>query len=187
MEKERKERFKTRFLTHYPRLCRIAYGYVSDSDDAEDIVQELFIHVWDKDKDSLTDSEFAAYMTVAVKHRCINFLRKRQEDTVSIEENPGVASSLSDDEPEDESSTEKKLQAALATLPPKCRNIFLLAKLKGMKYKEIAEQLAVSEKTVENQMSKAISVLRAYAATCHPMLITYLFLFISTIQNYIHK
>ena len=88
MEKERKERFKTRFLTHYPRLCRIAYGYVSDSDDAEDIVQELFIHVWDKDKDSLTDSEFAAYMTVAVKHRCINFLRKRQEDTVSIEESP---------------------------------------------------------------------------------------------------
>lgn len=85
-------------------------------------------------------------MTVAVKHRCINFLRKRQEDTVSIEENPGVASSLSDDEPEDESSTEKKLQAALATLPPKCRNIFLLAKLKGMKYKEIAEQLAVSER-----------------------------------------
>lgn len=113
-------------------------------------------------------------MTVAVKHRCINFLRKRQEDTVSIEENPGVASSLSDDEPEDESSTEKKLQAALATLPPKCRNIFLLAKLKGMKYKEIAEQLAVSEKTVENQMSKAIRLLRAYAATCHPMLITYL-------------
>ena len=75
MDKERKERFKARFLAHYPRLCRIAYGYVSDSDDAEDIVQELFIHVWDKDKDSLTDSEFAAYMTVAIKHRCINFLR----------------------------------------------------------------------------------------------------------------
>ena len=158
MDKERKERFKARFLAHYPRLCRIAYGYVSDSDDAEDIVQELFIHVWDKDKDSLTDSEFAAYMTVAIKHRCINFLRKRQEDTVSIEDNPGVASNLPDEETEDESSKEKRLQAALATLPPKCRDIFLLAKLKGMKYREIAEQLAVSEKTVENQMSKAISL-----------------------------
>ena len=188
MEKERKERFRIRFLAHYPRLCRIAYGYVSDTNDAEDIVQELFIHVWNKDKDSLTETEFAAYMTVAVKHRCINFLRKKQDDTVSIEEHPVVADSLSEEDTEDSVvSREKHLQAALATLPPKCRDIFLLAKLKGMKYKEIAEQLAVSEKTVENQMSKAIRLLRDYAATCPPMLITYVFLFITTIQNYIHK
>ncbi len=88
---------------------------------------------------------------------------------------------------EENVSSEERLQKALAVLPPKCRDIFLLAKLKGMKYREIAEQLAISEKTVENQMSKAIRLLRTYAASCHPLLIVWISIFVSTLQNYIHK
>lgn len=52
MKTERKEIFKSRFNEHYPRLCSIAYEYVSDADDSEDIVQELFINIWDKGKDA---------------------------------------------------------------------------------------------------------------------------------------
>lgn len=48
MNTDRKEIFKSRFNEHYPRLCSIAYEYVSDADDSEDIVQELFINIWDK-------------------------------------------------------------------------------------------------------------------------------------------
>ncbi|WP_294588283.1 RNA polymerase sigma-70 factor [uncultured Phocaeicola sp.] len=187
MGKDRKETFKTRFLTHYPRLCRIAYGYVLDTDDAEDIVQELFIHIWNKDKDTLPEAEFIAYMTTAVRNSCINFLRKRPDDTVSIEENPALTSCMPEENEEENVSSEERLQKALAVLPPKCRDIFLLAKLKGMKYREIAEQLAISEKTVENQMSKAIRLLRTYAASCHPLLIVWISIFVSTLQNYIHK
>ena len=88
MSTDRKELFKVRFEKHYPRLCSIAYGYVSDRDDSEDIVQETFIHIWDKGKDSLPEQDFIAYLTTAVKNRCITFLRRKKDDTVSIEEGP---------------------------------------------------------------------------------------------------
>ena len=91
MRENRKELFKVLFQKHYPRLCHIAYGYVLDRDEAEDIVQELFINVWDKGKDSLPDKEFAAYMTTAVKNSCISFLRKRQGAFVPIDDYPTAA------------------------------------------------------------------------------------------------
>lgn len=63
------------------------------------------------------------------------------------------------------------LEEALSTLPPKCKDVFLMAKLKGMKYREIANELGISEKTVDNQMTKAVKLLRAYA-TENPFLMT---------------
>ena len=76
MKTDRKEIFKSRFNEHYPRLCSIAYEYVSDADDSEDIVQELFINIWDKGKDALPDKEFAAYITTAVKTLVTRFSEK---------------------------------------------------------------------------------------------------------------
>ena len=165
MEEDRKEIFKVRFLKHYPRLCRIAYGYVSDKDDSEDIVQELFINVWNKGKDALPENEFAAYMTVSIRNCCISFLRKKQEAYISIDDYPTAAIDRPDEtceENEAAQSTENLLQKALAILPPKCKEVFLLAKLHGLKYREIAEKLNLSEKTIENQMTKAIKLLRTY-------------------------
>lgn len=169
MRTDRKELFRVRFEQHYPRLCSIAYGYVSDYDESEDIVQELFIHIWDKGKDCLPEQELTAYLTTAVKNRCISFLRRKKDDTVSIDDLP-----LADQHPADGEaprSPEEVLEEALATLPPKCKDIFLMAKLKGMKYREIANELGISEKTVDNQMTKAVKLLRAYAAE-NPFLMT---------------
>ena len=98
MEEDRKEIFKVRFLKHYPRLCRIAYGYVSDKDDSEDIVQELFINVWNKGKDSMPEKDFALYMTTSIKNSCISFLRKKQNSEVSIEDHPSAAITLANDD-----------------------------------------------------------------------------------------
>ena len=184
---DRKDLFKVRFQKHYPRLCAIAYGYVSDKDDSEDIVQEAFIHIWDKGKDDLPEQEFMAYLATAVKNGCISFLRKRKNDTVSIEEYP-----LADSHPADASlegdeerpSPEELLEKALSTLPPKCREVFLMAKLHGMKYREIASKLEISEKTVDNQMTKAIRLLRAYAAESPFLLIAFGTLVFSIIVNY---
>lgn len=184
MEANRRERFENRFQAHYSRLCGVAYGYVADREDAEDIVQELFISVWDKGKDSLGDREFAAYMTVAVRNSCISFLRRKQEGTVSIEDYPAAASSLPDDSLDgEEPSPEERLQAALSVLPPRCRDIFLMSKLRGMKYREIAGVLGISEKTVENQMTKAVKLLRAYVASGSPVLIVVITIVLSIIAN----
>lgn len=166
MKVGRKELFKSRFQKHYPRLCCIAYGYVSDRDDSEDIVQELFVNIWDKELDGMPEHEFAAYITTAVRNRCISFLRKRSCDIESIDgrqigdEEPAV-SGHDDGEP----TLEERLESALSTLPGRCREIFVMAKMHGMKYREIASSLDLSEKTVENQMTKAMKLLRRYVAT----------------------
>lgn len=184
MKANRKDIFKARFQEHYSRLCHIAYGYVSDRDDAEDIVQELFISVWNKQLDAMPEKEFSAYLTTSVKNSCISFLRKRKEDTVSIDEHPASASCMPDEMPEEGSkSPEEVLHAALSTLPPKCKEIFLLAKLQGLKYREIAGKLNLSEKTVENQMTKAIKLLRVYVAEHSFLLVAVVAVILSIIIN----
>ena len=118
MRTDRKELFRVRFEQHYPRLCSIAYGYVSDYDESEDIVQELFIHIWDKGKDCLPEQELTAYLTTAVKNRCISFLRRKKEDTVSIEDYPLADHHLADetaDSSENRRSPEEVLEEALST------------------------------------------------------------------------
>ena len=113
MRADRKDIFKSRFQEHYSRLCRIAYGYVSDQDDAEDIVQELFISVWNKRLDDMPEKEFAAYMTTSVRNSCVSFLRKRKEDTVSIDDHPASASCMPDETPEEGKTLQDILDSAL--------------------------------------------------------------------------
>lgn len=67
MNANRKEQFKIRFETHYPRLCQIAFGYVACREDAEDIVQELFVGIRNREADLMPEKDFAAYITTAVK------------------------------------------------------------------------------------------------------------------------
>lgn len=166
MKVSRKDIFKSRFLKHYPRLCCIAYGYVSDRDDSEDIVQELFVSVWDKELDGMPENDFSAYITTAVRNRCISFLRKRTCDIVPIDERQVSVEVMADGSGscDGEPTMEERLEAALAVLPTRCRDIFMMAKLHGMKYREIASSLNLSEKTVENQMTKAMKLLRRYVA-----------------------
>lgn len=182
----RKELFKAKFQKHYSRLCNIAYGYVSDKEESEDIVQELFIDVWNKELDVMPEEDFAAYMTTAVKNRCISFLRKQKSDTVSIEDYHSPVNDVADENgalDENMQSPEERLASALAVLPPKCKDIFLMAKLQGMKYREIAENLNLSEKTIENQMTKAIKLLRAYVARNCLILATVVTIILSIIIN----
>ena len=68
METTRKERFEARFKQHYSRLCNIALNNVADRDDCEDLVQELFINVWNKGKDAMPEKDFALYMTTSIKN-----------------------------------------------------------------------------------------------------------------------
>lgn len=181
MINQRKEIFKKRFEQHYPRLCNIALGYVPSRQDAEDIVQELFINVWNRGKDTLDEADFYAYMTTSVRNCCISFLRKKKFSTISIDnlakipcEHPFDTCST------EETATEDHLQAALKTLPERCQQIFLLNKLKGKKYREIAQETGLSEKTVEHHIAKAMKMLRAYAANHQLALLGLLYISLQT-------
>lgn len=170
MKTDRKKRFQTRFERYYPMLCRIAAGYLADSDDCEDVVQELFISIWNHGKDDLEEDAFVAYLKTATRNNCITFLRRhRRLDTVSAhtEASLQLSDTTESEQPTDYATL---LDTLLALLPPKCRDVFMMSKIQKMKYKEIAAALDISEKTVENHIGKAIHIIRAYA-TSHPTLL----------------
>ena len=147
-------------------LCRIAFGYIPDSHECEDIVQECFIAVWNNGKHTLDEKEFLSYMVRAVKNNCISFLRKQNKNTVSLsDDNAHTICAVITEEETEEVSQDERLEEILSVLPPKCREIFLLSKLHGLKYQEIALKLGISVKTVENQMGKALKLIREQLKT----------------------
>lgn len=153
--------FKSRFDIYYPFLCKIALSYISDRKECEDIVQEVFISVWQKNRDSLTEKEFISYMVKSVKNNCISFLRKQKNEVVYIDELATPSTVYEDtDEERQVLSYEERLTKILAELPPKCREVFIMSKLQKMKYKEISIKLNISEKTVENHIGKAFKIIR---------------------------
>lgn len=169
MKTNRKELFEARFKKYYPRLCSIACGYLSEAEACEDVVQESFISVWDKGKDVLPEAEFYAYMVRCVRNGCVSSLRRdKRLHTLSIENVQADSEELWSDNQEHHKnalSPEEHLNEILKILPERCREIFLMSKLQMMKYRDIANKLDISEKTVENQMGKALRLLRSYAMT----------------------
>lgn len=183
MSENRTEKFRKRFTKYYPILCKIAYGYIPNKDECEDIVQEAFISIWNKQKDLLPEKNFISYMTVSVKNNCISYMRKQKDENISLDDSPQVQSmvyDLPDDTDEEEAPPEEKLEQVLLILPPKCKEVFLMSKLRGMKYREIATELNISEKTVENQMGKAIKYLREFVANNSLLILALILIFINS-------
>ncbi|MBC7449998.1 MAG: RNA polymerase sigma-70 factor [Cytophagales bacterium] len=151
------------FHTYYKILCRFSFRIVHDKDKAEDVVQTCFINLWQK-KDSISiQSSFKSYLYRSVYNRSINeYTRSKKiihEDISVLNE---VIHSVSDD-PElilQAKETQAKIDQAIAVMPEGCRTIFLLSREEQLSYKEIAEMLKISVKTVENQMGKALRILR---------------------------
>jgi len=156
-----KSGFETIFKTHYTALCHFAYRYVNDKDTSQDIVQEVFIAMWQKKETITSEKPVKSYLFTAVKNRCLNYIRDHKKFRsyqldVEIELEIPVEEMDVFSGPE----TQTQINQALDKLPPKCRQVFELSRYKEMKYKEIAAKLGISVKTVEVQMSKALKILR---------------------------
>ncbi|XZF13802.1 RNA polymerase sigma-70 factor [Chitinophagaceae bacterium MMS25-I14] len=156
--------FKTLFETEYVRLCRYALSYMQDTHLAEDIVQETFIRIWEQKKEMIGHPNIRFYLVAAVKNNCISALRKIKAEQTQLtadtpEPEPEVHLTFAQ-HLENENSKAKQIETALNLLPPKCKEVFLMIKLHGMSYKEAAETLNISVKTIENQMGKALKTLR---------------------------
>ncbi|PKV50265.1 RNA polymerase sigma-70 factor (ECF subfamily) [Aquimarina sp. MAR_2010_214] len=158
--------FRKLFEKHYAELCSLAYNYLKDTERSKDIVQEVFIKVWEKKKDLVQESNAHYYLFTAVKNNCIDVLRKHKY-TLSLSDD-AVANKVADEETDtiekkqNEPTTQEFIQKALDELPPKCRVIFMMSRLDAMTYQQIADKLEISVKTVENQMGKAIRIMREY-------------------------
>ena len=156
--------FKHLFAQEYSKLCRYALTFLSDSHQAEDVVQETFIRIWERQRDIIASPNARFYLISAVRNNCITALRKLKKQNIVFtdttpEPEPEIHfTALQQKEAERERTG--KIAAALDLLPPKCREVFLLIKMQGLTYQQAAVSLSISVKTVENQMGKALKVLR---------------------------
>ena len=145
------------FQWMYRPLCLYALNITESYEDSEDIVQQIFVELLEKAVvGSLEVGNMKGYLYTVVRNRAVKYVKKDQEK-VSVES----ALYLTDENILSISVEEEALVWNwIDALPTERRNIFLMAKQQGMKYKEIAEQLDISVKTVEGQMGKALKTLR---------------------------
>lgn len=164
--------FKEIFEEYYSPLYNYAASILNDRELAEDVVQQLFIQLWEKQ--ALEHVEHPqAYLLRSTKFKCIDYLRSNQIKPLSVELVP--ESELIQHEFHDEDII-PMLHFFAASLPPKTREVFLLSRVEGYSNQEIADQLEVSIKTVENQMTRALKKLREILKE-HKYLSLYLWLF----------
>lgn len=150
------------FKKFYKELHRFAFTYVRDSSIAEEMSQEVFLYMWEKRKKIEIQTTLKTYLYSAVKNKCLNYIKLELPKQQSMADISEVMLSVSH-EKKDEGENEKLkryIQNAVDALPKKCRRIFLLSRNAGMTYEEIADELDISKKTVENQMGIALKKLR---------------------------
>ncbi len=153
---------ETLFKRWYEPLCKYAYSILKDQFEAEDAVQKVFFKLWDDRLNTSITVSIKSYLYMAVHNICLNRIKQMK---VQQKHNQQIAL----DEPVGhnevyEGIVEKelsyKITMAIAQLPPRCREVFELSRFEMMSYKEIAQELAISPNTVENQIAKALKILR---------------------------
>jgi RNA polymerase sigma-70 factor (family 1) len=174
-ESHQYRQFQAVFDTYYNSLCNYAFTFTKRAESSEDIVQELFIKIWEDRRELLTENTIRYYLFTAVRNNSISWLRQEKK-FVLVEWNEREEAYAGTMEPvtipasryisgEEEPGTKDYhglLEKGLEELPPKCREVFVLSRFSHMTYKEIASGLGISVKTVENQLGKALKILRAF-------------------------
>lgn len=151
--------FERIFRDLYRPLCLFALRFTEKTEDAEDVVQQAFADVWDKCRNNVTIANFKSYLYQAVRNRSLTLIAQ-SSDTGQDTESLADLEDTSEEEQINRSERDARLWTAIDGLPPERKKIFLLSKRDGLKYQEIAEELNISVKTVENQIGKALKTLR---------------------------
>ena len=165
--------FEMIFKTYYQPLCNYAYSFVQDRDEAEEIVQSTFLTVWEKRENLTIHTGVKPYLYAMVRNASLNVLKheKIKQQHAAVELAVAERSSESVTRTVMASELEERIYNALNKLPEQCRLVFKLSRFEELKYAEIAEQLNISVKTVENQMGKALKIMRDQLKDYLPLLI----------------
>ncbi len=163
------------YQKHYAKLCEIAYRLLRDRDDARDVGQKVLIHLWEKRASWPTIVSMEAYLFTVTYRMALGELKKKKRnfmfgpvDTakeLSSHEQPGL----------EYQELYTQIMDAIDKLPTRCKEIFLLSREEELSYKEIAQRLSLSSKTVEIQIGIALKKLRE-ALRDHPNQKTIFFL-----------
>jgi len=157
----RESTFRELFADYYRPLSVFALKYTGDLETAKEIVQELFVHLYQSRNTLLVSSSLKSYLFQAVRNRCLNHIKQNQTRRKHLDEYHAEQDLSFDMEARiRETELEHHIFKIVESLPPQCRNIFTLSRVKGLSNGEIAEKLQISKRTVETQISNALKTLR---------------------------
>lgn len=155
------------YKQYFQALYAYAYSILGDDLQAEEIVQQLFLKLWEKKETLQIETSLQAYLYKAVYFASLNYIKHlkvrkeyQQQTVFQMQHTNGERA----DHQVDLKLLEARFRKALSELPEQCRTVFQLSRFDALKYREIAAQLGISEKTVENHMGKALRVLRGKLA-----------------------
>lgn len=173
--------FEQFYITWYSRAKHFAWEYVLSEEDAENIIQDVFLDLYQKRMLLNDQINQVAYLFTSIKNKCIDYLRRKlleQEAAQKMQEEFDLSLRMKFDSLESfetdwgsDQKLERTIQKALDSLPERCKEIFIMSKIEGKKQREIAEELNISIKTVENQMTIAYKKLKEELKDCLPLLL----------------
>jgi len=174
--KKDKAAFELVFKKYFKNLHAYAFTILKDDEMAEEMVQQVFFKLWERSENLSFNSSIQAYLYKAVYHESLNYLKHRK---VRSAHQLHIAYSMNTQGEQASKKVitkelETRLRTALNALPEQCRTIFQMSRFEELKYREIADRLNLSVKTVENQMGKALKILRQELVDLLALLILFL-------------
>lgn len=155
-----KQAFEALFRDHYGSLVGYALRMTKDQDLAEDLVQQMFVTLWEKREETNVSTNIKSYLLRSVHNHCLNHFKHIKVRAAHAEEAIYQSNEADSADLLELAELQSRVDGLVAELPEQCQRIFLLSRKEGKKYKEIAEELNISVKTVENQMGKALRIMR---------------------------
>ena len=158
------QEYELLFREYYKPMLSYALSLLRSQADAEEIVQDIFFMLWKNSQRLEIHTSFSAYLFKAVHNNCLQLIKKekRKLDYQMMQQLKGEYDTSNPGEILQYNELSKRINNAIEELPENCRTIFKLSRFQGMKYSEIAEQLAINIKTVEANMTKALKYLRSH-------------------------
>lgn len=155
-----KKAFNTFFLRYYPVLCAYATQFVG-MNDAEEIIQDMMVGIWERRKEMVVDSSLNGYLFRAVRNKCFNHIEKiRIHEQVHFIIAGNMQLQFEDPDFYIVEELTQKIEEALGRLPEKYRQAFVMNRIEGKTYNEIATELGISSKTVDYRIQQALKSLR---------------------------
>jgi RNA polymerase sigma-70 factor (ECF subfamily) len=170
--------FERLFKEHFKSLHAYAYTFLRDNEMAEEIVQNVFCRIWEKRDQLKTDGSLKSYLYRSVHNESLNYI-KHQKVKASFD--VYYTGEMQHNEQQQQASVkvmttelQQHITAAMNELPQQCRTIFQLSRFEQLKYQQIADQMGLSIKTIENQMDKALRLMRIKLAEFLPIILLFL-------------
>lgn len=152
--------FDDLFRSHYKYLVTIAYGYTKDYNKSKDLAQEVFLDIWKRREKIEIKTSLRGFLRRAVINQALSANKKNKHDSEISNEAMHVSTDADAHRNVEMNELNQKIQSIVESMPDRCREIFKLSRFENLSHKEISAKLNISVKTIENQITKALKMLR---------------------------